>query len=574
MPRMTLCAKLGRELPGLETPPLPGELGQRIYEHVSAQAWDMWQEQSRQLINHSGLNLANPDARQRLRQQMEEFLFGEKARPSQGWRGTGAILLISCYELGHQPLNLASPLALLQQAGFAPVTVDTSVQPLDDATLSAAQLVAISVPMHTALRLGVAIAERTREVNPRAHICFYGLYASLNGDYLLHRHADSVIGGEFEEALVALAAALEAGSRHSLSVPGVRTREAPAAPILKRLSFSPPAREQLLPSTSYAHLVHDGRTIPAGYVEASRGCLHTCRHCPITPVYGGRFFVVPAEVVLQDIRKQVQDGGVGHITFGDPDFLNGPGHSMAIVRRLHEEFPKVTFDATIKVEHILERRSLFPELANLGCLFVVSAVESLSPLVLSHLKKGHTQADVVEALSILDRAGVPMRPTLVSFSPWTTPDDYLQMLAFVAEHDLVEHIDPIQYSIRLLIPPGSALLEEYREEGRMPAWLGVLDEEAFTYRWRHSDPRMDSLHREISQLVEIAAREQWEYRRTFREVCTVAQAYLGESLPLVHDETRSGTRRARRPTPHLSEPWFCCAEPTADQLGSLISRPG
>jgi Fe-S cluster biosynthesis and repair protein YggX len=85
MPRMVQCEKLGRELPGLEKPPIPGEFGQRIYEHISAEAWDMWQDQSRLLINHYGLNLADPDARQILRQQMEEFLFGENARMPEGW---------------------------------------------------------------------------------------------------------------------------------------------------------------------------------------------------------------------------------------------------------------------------------------------------------------------------------------------------------------------------------------------------------------------------------------------------------------------------------------------------------
>ncbi len=474
-------------------------------------------------------------------------------------RAPGAILLVSCYELGHQPLNLASPLAALQQAGFAPVAVDTSVEPLDDAALLAARLVAISVPMHTALRLGVAVSQRTRELNPLAHICFYGLYASLNGDYLLREHVDSVIGGEFEEALVELATALEADAGSvpgsQFSVRGVRTREIPAAPVLKRLSFIQPAREQLPPSKRYAHLVRDGQIFPAGYVEASRGCLHTCRHCPITPVYGGRFFVVPAAVVLEDIRKQVGDGGAAHITFGDPDFMNGPGHSMSIARRLHQEFPQVTFDATIKVEHILERRGLFPELAELGCAFVVSAVESLSPAVLSHLEKGHTRADVIEALHILEQASIPMRPTLVAFTPWTTPADYMEVLDFVAEYDLVENIDPVQYGIRLLVPPGSALLEE--QEHDELDWLGPLDEESFTYLWKHPDPRMDRLHREVAALVEIAAREHWQNQVTFQEVCTLAELYLGASLSSRFGEARQGTRTAQRPVPHLSEPWFC-----------------
>jgi radical SAM superfamily enzyme YgiQ (UPF0313 family) len=482
-------------------------------------------------------------------------------------RAHGAILLISCYELGHQPLNLASPLAALQLAGFAPCAVDTSVDPLNDELVRAARLVAISVPMHTALRLGVAVAERVRELNPRAHICFYGLYASLNGSYLLREYADSVIGGEFEEALVALAGAIvEAGdTQQPLSVPGVHTLAAPASPVLKRLSFTQPVREILPSYTRYAHLVRDGQVVLAGYVETSRGCLHTCRHCPITPVYGGRFFVIPRKIVLQDIRNQVHEGGVQHITFGDPDFLNGPGHSMAIARQLHSEFPNVTFDATIKVEHVLEKRALFPELADLGCAFIVSAVESLSQDVLSHLKKGHTRDDVVQALAILDEAGIPMRPTLVAFTPWTTPRDYMDVLAFVSEHNLIDHIDPIQYGIRLLIPPGSALLDKGKnqvdvqtQEEDTLTWLRTLDEASFTYRWEHPDRRMDALHREVSMLVEIAAREQWGHYPTFAEVCALAELYLGETLP---PGTFNGghveTRARRRPVPHLSEPWFC-----------------
>src|SRR5690349_5559948 len=322
-----------------------------------------------------------------------------------GLRGAGAILLISCYELGHQPLSLASPLAVLRRADFAPAVVDTSVGELDDDAIRAARLVAISVPMHTALRLGAHVAERVRAVNPAAHICFYGLYASLNGGYLLREHADSVIGGEYEEALLGLARALDAGDAgEALDVPGVRTRAHDAAPVLAKLPFARPARDTLAEPRRYAHLVRGGEMVPAGYTEATRGCLHTCRHCPITPVYGGRFFVVPRAVVLDDIRQQVR-AGVRHITFGDPDFFNGPGHSLAIARALHAEFPDVTFDATIKVEHILERREHFRELAALGCAFVVSAVESLSEEVLRHLKKGHTRADVAEALAVLREIG-------------------------------------------------------------------------------------------------------------------------------------------------------------------------
>lgn len=466
-------------------------------------------------------------------------------------RQPGDILLVSCYELGHQPLSLASPLATLRRAGFAPVAVDTSVDDLDDAAIRRARLVAISVYMHTALRLGARVAERVRRVNPSAHVCFYGLYASLNAEYLLRELADSVIGGEYEEALLGLARALERGG--PIDVPGVRTREYAAQPVLARLPFAVPARDALPQPRRYAHLVRDGAAVPAGYVEASRGCLHTCRHCPITPVYGGHFFVVPRDVVLADIRAQVA-AGARHITFGDPDFLNGPGHSLAIARALHAELPDVTFDATIKVEHILERREVFPELAALGCAFVVSAVESLDAEVLAHLKKGHAREDVAEALRILDGAGIPMRPTFVAFTPWTTARAYLDVLDFVEEHDLIEHVDPVQYTIRLLVPPGSALLEE----PDAASWLGPLDEAAFTHRWEHPDPRMDRLQREAAALVESAARENRPTEETFAALRDLAGHILDAPVKvLVGIASHGGLRVGRKPAPRLSEPWFC-----------------
>jgi Fe-S cluster biosynthesis and repair protein YggX len=89
MARMVQCVKLGRELPGLDAPPFPGPLGQRIYEHVSQQAWDMWPQQATIIINHYGLSLADPQAQQILMQQMEEFYFGEGARMPEGWTPPG-----------------------------------------------------------------------------------------------------------------------------------------------------------------------------------------------------------------------------------------------------------------------------------------------------------------------------------------------------------------------------------------------------------------------------------------------------------------------------------------------------
>src|SRR5207245_330906 len=112
----------------------------------------------------------------------------------------GAILLVACYELGHQPLAVAWPAAFLEREGYAPAVMDVSVEPFDAERVRRAKLVAISVPMHTALRLGVTVARRVRAANPACHIAFYGLYATLNASHLLAGIADSVMSGESEAA--------------------------------------------------------------------------------------------------------------------------------------------------------------------------------------------------------------------------------------------------------------------------------------------------------------------------------------------------------------------------------------
>src|SRR6185312_3574554 len=265
-------------------------------------------------------------------------------------RELGEILLISCYELGHQPFHLASLSAMLQQADYQPVSVDTALEALSDEVISKARFVGISVPMHTALRLGEQIARRIRATNPSAHICLYGLYALLNADHLLQETIDSAIGGEYEVPLLKLVKALERGEHTPLS--GVCTRVAKSGPSMERTSFVIPERNQLPGLERYARLQWNDELRIAGYTETTRGCKHTCLHCPITPIYHGRFFAIPAKIVLADIHAQVLSGAARHITFGDPDFWNGPTHAMRIIRALHQEFPDVTFDATIKIEHL------------------------------------------------------------------------------------------------------------------------------------------------------------------------------------------------------------------------------
>jgi radical SAM superfamily enzyme YgiQ (UPF0313 family) len=401
--------------------------------------------------------------------------------------------------------------------------------------------------MHTALRLGVSAASRVRAANPQAHIVFHGLYAWLNADALLASGAaDSIIAGECEDVLVALVQALAAG-RPASGVAGVTTAVSSAAPVRARLAFPVPDRSTLPSPASYAAYRHDGDTDGAAYVEASRGCLHLCRHCPVVPVYGGRFFVVPADVVLADIRSQVA-AGARHVTFGDPDFLNGPGHALDVARCLHAEWPSVTFDFTAKVEHLLRHRALLPELATLGCTFVVSAVESLSDEVLRRLDKGHTAADVVELLSVMDAAGIVLHPTLVAFTPWTSVDDYIETIELFRARALVAYVPPVQLAIRLLVPPHSALLAD-RDAA---SWVGPLDADAFTHRWSHPDPRMDVLYEQVASCVEAGEEAGEDPRVTWDAVRALAYAAAGRAAP---DEAMPP--EFRPDPPRLTEHWFC-----------------
>ena len=487
-------------------------------------------------------------------------------------RQPGAIMFVSCYELGHQPLGIAQPMGFLEQVGFAPVGLDIAVENIDESALRLARFVGISVPMHTALRLGVRVAELIRAMNQDCHICFYGLYASINAEYLLKRLADSVVGGEYEIPLVSLIEALERGQPISL-LEGVSSRNRVVGPWLQRVYASTastvthpiPSRSGLPMLDQYARLEQNGTERLVGYVEASRGCLHHCLHCPIVPVYDGRFFLVPEAVVLEDIRRQVQAGAT-HMTFGDPDFLNGPGHSMSIVRAMHEEFPRLTFDFTAKIEHLLKRRALMPDLSAQGCLFVISAVESFSDHVLDLLQKGHTGTDIITALDILREVGIALRPSLVAFTPWTSLNDYLLMLDMVEEHDLIDATDPVQLSIRLLIPPGSALLAQ----SDIQRFLGPLDQAGFQYPWTHPDERMDRLHQAVRAIVEASAKEEEDAIVTFGRIRAIADEIAGRQT---ESSTRTRAHRPDRPKPpRLTESWFCCAEPTTRQFRPLLTK--
>jgi radical SAM superfamily enzyme YgiQ (UPF0313 family) len=442
------------------------------------------------------------------------------------------VLLISTYELGHQPLHVASPAATLQHAGHEVRALDASVQELDPAMIDWAQAVGISVPMHTAMRLAARAAAAIRERRPDLPLCAYGLYAPMASE----AGFDRAIAGEYEPALLAWLA----GVGHQRD--GHGSAEAPlAVRDLGRHSFQTPARDLLPSLTHYAHLEHDGATRPVGYVETSHGCAHRCRHCPVPAVYGGRVRIVQRESVLEDIARLAR-AGAEHITFGDPDFLNGVKHSLDVAEEMHARFPRLTFDCTVKVEHILEHAEVWARLRAAGCLFVVSALECVNDGILRRLDKGHTASDAATAIALLRSHGIETRPSWLPFTPWSTPRDVADILDFVAAHDLIANVDPVQYAIRLLIPRGSLLLEN-------PDFaVGPYDPERLTHTWTAEDPAADALQQQLAALVAEATAAEEDPARTFARIrATVTGGTLQPQIPM--GET------ARRP--RLTEPWFC-----------------
>ncbi|MHB1334167.1 MAG: CUAEP/CCAEP-tail radical SAM (seleno)protein [Sulfuriferula sp.] len=470
--------------------------------------------------------------------------WGETSTPA----ATFKVVLINPYELGRQSFNLAAPAALLKAAGCEVACLDLTLQKLEPDTLHGANLVAIHLGMHTATRIAIAALPKIRELAPDAHLAMYGLYAPMNADLLRGLGVHTLLGGESEPALIALAKRLRDGDISPQSEPMVQ---------LAQVKFLPPDRSGLPKLTRYAHLnLPDGGKKIVGFTETTRGCKHLCRHCPVVPVYQGKFRTVQVDVVLADIEQQVV-AGAEHISFGDPDFFNGPTHALRVLEAMHQHFPNLSFDATIKIQHLLDHADLLPKLRDYGCLFLTSAVESVDDAVLEYLDKNHTHAGFERALGLCRASGIFLAPTFVPFNPWTTLPGYIGLLSELLRLKLVEAVPPVQLAIRLLVPQGSYLLQLSGFSDRLEAF----DPELLGYPWQHSNPRVDALQQQVmntAMQMENAPR-----REVFRAIWALAHHAAGLPVPTLEHADFGET------IAHLSEPWYCCAEPTDQQLQSF-----
>ena len=449
------------------------------------------------------------------------------------------IVLISTYELGRQPFGLASPAAWLRQHGFQVTCVDTAVGSLPPAALVQADLIAFYVPMHTATRLAISSLATIQAKNPNTHLCFYGLYAAMNADYLRRLGVHTLLSGEFETGLLDLCQGLDPQKQENFS----------AQVSLERQNFITPDRQGLPELSQYAQLFGlNGEQKIVGYTEASRGCKHHCRHCPVVPVYNGRFRIVQRDVVLADIRQQVAQGAE-HITFGDPDFFNGIGHAMPLVEAMHREFPQLTYDVTIKIEHLLQYAQELPRLKETGCVIVTSAVESIDEAVLEIFEKGHTREEFIQVVQHFQELELTLNPTFVPFHPWTTLESYAELLSLLEALGLSAQVSPVQLAIRLLIPEGSKLLEVETVQQQIEGF----NEEELAYPWHHADVRVDALHQEVLECVAVGNRNNATRQDIFHAVCACVEQYvekpiLSAMFPLIPP---------RATVPYLNEPWYC-----------------
>ena len=421
--------------------------------------------------------------------------------------------------------------------------MDTSRDTLTDDQIGEAGLIAFYLPMHTATRLAAPLIARAGRVNASARLAAYGLYAPLNASWLGEQGV-TVLGPDAEADLLTLAQRQLPTPNFQPTTPKAESRRAES-----RRRFMQPDRVGLPPLARYASLqMPDGSRRVVGSTDATRGCKHLCRHCPIVPVYGGTFRAIPIDVVMGDVRAQVA-AGAEHISFGDPDFFNGPTHARRIVEAVAKEFPRLTYDVTIKIEHILRHVDMLGLLRDTGCLMITSAVESIDDEVLVKLRKGHTRADFIDAVGLCKQAGVTLAPTFVPFTPWTTIGGYVDLLEQLDALELAEGVAPIQLAIRLLVTAESKLLElpDIRD------LVDPFDAESLTFPWRHPDPRVDDLQRAVMQIVGGAS--QASRGDTFDRILALATGI----------EDRPARAKGAMP-PYMTEGWYCCAEPGPEQL--------
>ena len=428
------------------------------------------------------------------------------------------ILLLSFYDLGKQPKIISELHKKLDNGSNQIDVVDYSIEE-KNLTLDNYDVLGIYASMHTA---SVLAEQYLRDRKLPNKLFVFGLYANVFSE--MFSNFQSIHSFDSDELESLLEVQLNPNYSFKHSVPD-RT---------------------ILPSiTDYSHIVDGSNNLIAGSVETTYGCKHECTHCPVPIEFKGMFKTFGTEKIITDVTNQVEEGAK-HISFNDPDFFNGPKHALKILQLLNEKHPSITYDSTIKVEHILKYPDYFQELKNLNMLFVISAFETTNDHVLNILQKNHSFNDLNKAVELSLENKIDIRPTWMPFSPWTEQNDLISIIKLIENYKLRETVDPIQLTIKLLVPKNSLILK--RPE--MKEYLLDYDPSSFSYAWKYKFPNIDNIQNELFTYV-LQHESENEYTQ-YLGLVDILESHTNETLLI-------SEKYSQRIVPKLSETWFCCA---------------
>ena len=438
------------------------------------------------------------------------------------------ILLTSFYDLGKQPKIIAEIVDRYNSSEIDFDFFDFSVED-QNIDLENYDVLGIYAPMHTATILSIEYIKDKKLPNK---MFTFGLYGSVLEDFNSSiRYIKDIESDE-------LALFLEINDDHQFS-----------------LKNNIPNRQIFPDISNYAHLVDGSNNLIAGSVETTYGCKHSCTHCPVPISFNGSFKTYSLEKIVSDVENQVKQGAK-HISFNDPDFFNGPIHALKILESLNEKFPSITYDSTIKVEHIIKYKKYFKELSSLNMVFVISAFETTNDLVLSILEKNHTSHDLNNSIEISQDFGIDIRPTWMPFSPWTELNDLSNIVKLIEKYELRETVDPIQLTIKLLIPKHSLIIKK----PEINKYLGNYEKNSLSFKWEYENNDVEKLQSSLFDFIlnnsELDEHKQYLGMVNIIEKCTDTKLLTNSSYDFKN-------------VPKLSETWFCCAEPSKIQLDRI-----
>ena len=438
------------------------------------------------------------------------------------------ILLTSFYDLGKQPKIIAE---IVDRYNFSEIEfdfVDFSVEN-QNIDLENYDVLGIYAPMHTATILSIEYIKD--KILPNKMFTF-GLYGSVLEDFNSSiRHIKDIESDE-------LALFLEINDDHQFS-----------------LKNNIPNRQIFPDISNYAHLVDGSNNIIAGSVETTYGCKHSCTHCPVPISFNGTFKTYSLEKIISDVENQVNQGAK-HISFNDPDFFNGPIHALKILESLNKKFPTITYDSTIKVEHIIKYKKYFKELSSLNMVFVISAFETTNDLFLSILEKNHTSNDLNTSIEISQDFGIDVRPTWMPFSPWTELNDLSNIVNLIEKYKLRETVDPIQLTIKLLIPKHSLIIKK----PEINKYLGNYEKNSLSFKWEYENNDVEKLQSSLFDF--ILHNSELDEHKQYLGMVNIIEKFTDTEL------LKNSTYDFKN-VPKLSETWFCCAEPSKIQLDRI-----